>query len=510
LVALAAHSARAAGDGQLRITVVDEETREPVAVRMELLDARGRIVRVRPEGAVVAGDSFYFDGETTLPVRPGSYTFLVEAGPEYVTRPGQLPKVERNADDSAEIAIGRRVDMRHEGWYAGDLDVELPLDGLPLVMRARGMSFAPVAAKVNDHGRCRTLKLQAKAGASATEAPASTLLYGPWATLDYRRGGGLIAVGAGELADVCSRKADEPSLASAAAAHDAGALVAVLSPSAWELPIWIAAGKVDAVQILNRVARADAAGVEAEGRPRETTLFPGKTGQGRYDESIYHHLLNCGLRLPPAAGSGAGAEGAAAKRRGGATGGAMLGSNRVYVHCGDACTRESWLAGLRAGRVVVTNGPLLRPLVEGQPPGEVFPLDRGERREFQVALNLAFYEKTQVEYLEIVKNGRSEHQVRLDELAQRAGRLPPVEFDGSGWFLIRAVTNSQQYYQFASSGPYYVESNYKPRISRASVQYFIDWLDAAAKEFADSEATLAEIESARPFWNELLAKATDD
>ena len=108
----------------------------------------------------------------------------------------------------------------------------------------------------------------------------------------------------------------------------------------------------------------------------------------------------CGF--PPAAGSGTG------------TNRSPLGTNRVYVHCGDELSQENWLSGLRAGRVVVTNGPLLRTTVEGQPPGHVFHLDEGQSHQFQIALSLSFYEKAPVEYLEIVKNGRVEYEVRLD------------------------------------------------------------------------------------------------
>jgi hypothetical protein len=160
--------------------------------------------------------------------------------------------------------------------------------------------------------------------------------------------------------------------------------------------------------------------------------------------------------------------------------------------------------------VSVTNGPLLRVKVEGHPPGHVFQLEQGEKREFQIGLELAFYEATQVEYLEIVKNGQAIHQIRVDEFPKKAGRLPPVPFDGSGWFLVRAVTNNSNVYQFATTGPFYVEANYQPRISRASVQYFLDWLDDAAKKFAGNAAVLADIEAARPFWKELLAKANAD
>ena len=52
-------------------------------------------------------------------------------------------------------------------------------------------------------------------------------------------------------------------------------------------------------------------------------------------------------------------------------------------------TYEGWWEGLRAGRVVVTNGPLLRPRVNGELPGHVFRSQSGEVIELTVQLNLA-------------------------------------------------------------------------------------------------------------------------
>ena len=149
----------------------------------------------------------------------------------------------------------------------------------------------------------------------------------------------------------------------------------------------------------------------------------------------------------------------------------------MYVHCGDEFSTERVVGGLDDGQVFVTNGPLLRPMVEGQPPGYVFHLERSGPLELEIGLNLAT--RVPVEYLQIVKNGDVEQEVRLDEFAAQGGKLPPVEFDDSGWFLVRAVTNNMKNYQFASSGPYYVERAGKPRVSRASVQFFLDWIAAA-------------------------------
>jgi hypothetical protein len=81
---------------------------------------------------------------------------------------------------------------------------------------------------------------------------------------------------------------------------------------------------------------------------------------------------------------------------------------------------------------------------------------------------------------------------------------------------VRAVTTNQRTYQFASSGPYYVEKGGRPRVSRRSAQFFLDWIAAAESRIrqlpelddAARNALLAEQELARRYFEELLAAAT--
>ena len=58
-------------------------------------------------------------------------------------------------------------------------------------------------------------------------------------------------------------------------------------------------------------------------------------------------------------------------------------------------------------------------------------------------------------------------------------------FNTSGWFTVRAVTNNTQNYQFAMSGPYYVERDGKPRVSRRSAEFFLEWIAAAEKRIRE-------------------------
>ena len=437
-------------DGEVQIDVVDAATGQPIAARIHLSSGRqaapSNAAKARPKrplrlnipGSAEFGGHFYIDGITTLPLNVGQYTFELEATPEYLNRTGQF-EIQRHADDSKRLEMKRFVDLEKEGWYGGDLDVNRRAKDLPLIMRAEGLRVVP--------------------NVDVEKLPADR----PW-DID-------------------------------------GHLIAGV-PYAWNLPVWLANDELDAIALIHRHSLRD--GVvdnETDGRPRDKTFFPGSRGNGRWSETVYYHVLNCGLRMPPVAGSGSGANNN------------PVGTNRVYVFCGSQFSEAAWWQGLAAGRVFVTNGPLLRPSVEGEPPGFAFQTTVGKPLTLEIGLNLAT--RVPVEYLQIIKNGMVEAEVRLADWKDRKGKLPPVTFDDAGWFLVRAVTSNPQTYQFASTGPYYVEQDGKPRVSRKSVQFFLDWIDANEARIKklpgldpiELAKQLAEQGSAREFFTALLAEA---
>jgi hypothetical protein len=204
------------------------------------------------------------------------------------------------------------------------------------------------------------------------------------------------------------------------------------------------------------------------------------------------------LRIPPSAGSASGVLPN------------PVGYNRVYVHCGEDFTCDNWFAGLKAGRVVITNGPMLRPLVNGQLPGHVFTADEGETVTLDIGLSLSLREK--VDYLEIVQDGKVVHEVRLDQFAKDGGKLPPLKFERSGWMLVRAVTNHPETFRFAMTGPYYVEIGYEKRISKGSAQFFLDWIFDRARQIKledgeEQASVMAYHRAARDFWQKLVEEA---
>jgi len=159
----------------------------------------------------------------------------------------------------------------------------------------------------------------------------------------------------------------------------------------------------------------------------------------------------------------------------------------------------------------------LRPSVEGQAPGHVFNADAGQSVELLIALTLSTRDK--IRYLDVVKNGRIEFDANLDEFKAAGGKLPPIKFTESGWFLVRAVTDNTKTYRYATTAPYFVEVGYQPRISRSAVQFFLDWTNKRADEIAkvvgSNESPAIKtvrgyVDAAQAYWQGLGDKANAD
>lgn len=491
---LSTNSFGAALEGEVEVTVIDKETGEEVAVRMHLKDSRHR--PVIPRGTVAWKDHFVFDGKILLKLRAGAYTFEIERGPEYRVRTGHF-MIERGAEDSHTLEMERFVDMKKERWWSGELHVHRPLKDIELLMRAEDLHVAPVITWWNKNNIW-----------AETDAPESLLtqfdtnrFYHVMAGEDEREGGALLYFNLDKPLPIqdADREVPSPIKFLDMARERPSAHIDIEKPFWWDMPTWVATGKIDSIGLANNhMCRSEVLGTEAWGKPRDTKFYPGTHGNGRWTQDIYYHLLNCGLRIPPSAGSASGVLPN------------PVGYNRVYVYCEGELTYDKWFEGLRAGQVVVTNGPLLRPRVNGELPGHVFTAAAGEAIELQATLNLSIREK--VEYLEIIKNGRVEREVRLSEYKESGGRLPAIKFEESGWLLVRAVTNNRDTFRFASTGPYYVEIGQQPRISKASAQFFYDWVYERARRVKIEEAEKREEvikhhRAARDYWQDLVDRA---
>ena len=268
----------------------------------------------------------------------------------------------------------RFVDMRKEGWYSGDLHIHRPPKDIPLLMQAEDLDIAPVITWWNERHVWKGDEVPDPKPIRTRNGGFYQLLAGE----DERGGGALMYFNLPHPLPLPARTQREyPPMAKflqmakqmAPTCH-----VDIEKPFWWDVPVWIALGLTDSIGLANNHMQRDGMlANEAWGKPRDSKLYPGPLGNGQWSEDIYYHLLNCGVRIAPSAGSASGVLPN------------PVGYNRVYVHCGSQLDYQTWWEGLRAGRVIVTNGPLIRPLVNGKLPGHVFLRQRGQHRRISIA-----------------------------------------------------------------------------------------------------------------------------
>jgi Tol biopolymer transport system component len=239
-------------------------------------------------------------------------------------------------------------------------------------------------------------------------------------------------------------------------AHEQGALVGYVHPLesvpdpekdavTFELPADVALGKVDYIEVVGFSDHKSTA-------------------------AVWYKLLNCGFRLPTAAGTDF--MGNYASLRG------PIGLNRVYAEAPAGSLKlEPWLESIKAGRTFATNGPLLRFELELKTPGGEVKLDKQEDVFFRAALGSI----VAVDHLQIVCNGKVARELGLSadhRTAYVEGKLP---LESSGWCLLRAFSDKAEYpildlYPYATTSPVYVSMAGAPLRSTEDARYFVAWM----------------------------------
>jgi len=275
--------------------------------------------------------------------------------------------------------------------------------------------------------------------------------------------------------------------------------VDIEKPFWYDAPVWLASEQVDSIGIAhNHMHRSGAMTNEAWGRARDNERFRGPQGNGHWTQEIYYHALNCGLRVPPSAGSASGVLPN------------PVGYNRAYVHLDGELSYEKWWDGLKAGRVFVSNGPLLRCRANGQWPGHVFKAPAGQS--IEISFDAALDSRDPIAAIEIIQNGRIARTISASEW-KRTGSFGKLPFNESGWFLVRAMADVPETFRFASTGPFYVELGSTPqRISKASAQFFLDWVRerSARIKLSDprqQDEVMHYHRAAEKLWQDKLAQA---
>ena len=232
-----------------------------------------------------------------------------------------------------------------------------------------------------------------------------------------------------------------------------------------ELPVDVALGKVDYMEILGFSDHQATAGV-------------------------WYRLLNLGFRIPAAGGTDAMAD--YAMLRG------PVGMNRTYVSVPNGpLDYKAWLANLKAGRSFATNGPLLEFTLGSVPVGETLALDAAQG----VAFSARVRSIVPLDAAQVVCNGKLVQELVLDAARQEGAVTGTLPVAASGWCLLRAFTKAAEYpvldnFVYATTSPVYVSIAGQAPRSPEDARYFIAWIEH-----------LAQATAAYPDWNSAAEKS---
>lgn len=475
------------------LTIRDKTSNRPMPARVHLKDAAGKAHK--PPVFPFWFDHFVCPGEARVELAPGQWTLEVEHGPEFSAHRAQFV-VLAGVATNINVRLDRFVDLASEGWWSGELHVHRSPSDAELLMSAEDLHVAQFITWWNQQSLW------------SNAPPANPLRHfdgNRFAHLmageDEREGGALLYFNLKRPLEITTATRHFPSslvYAEQARQHP-GVWIDMEKPFWWDFPLWVASGLCDSVGLANNhMNRGGMYNGEAWGKPRDLAKFPSPQGNGFWTQEIYYHALNCGIRIPPSAGSASGVLPN------------PVGYNRVYVYTGPELTYEKWWEGLRAGRSFVSNGPLLRCRANGKYPGEVFTVTEGQPIEIEI--DAVLDGRDPVPALEIVQDGRVVRSITASANGQRAS-LGRLNFSRSGWFLVRAISRVPTTFRFASTAPFFVEvGEKKRRISKVSAQFFLDWVQEGIGRvrLPDGEqknAVLAYHQRTEKFWREVLAQA---
>jgi TolB protein len=225
-----------------------------------------------------------------------------------------------------------------------------------------------------------------------------------------------------------------------------------------ELPVDVALGKVDYIEVLGFSDHKSTA-------------------------AVWYRLLNCGFRLPTAAGTDAMANFASLR--------GPVGLNRVYTNVPNGPLNiEAWLSSLKQGHTFATNGPLLEFTLGGRALGDELRLPAGENK---VKVTAWLRSIVPIDHLEVVCNGRVVRDLKLTGDRETADVEDAIPISTSGWCLLRAWSDKAEdpmldAYPYATTSPIYVTVAGSVAKPAEDAAYFIAWIDRMIQDAKSNQS----------------------
>jgi len=526
-----------ASEHTFSLTVIDDATAAPVPCRVSLTDAEGRSIPLtthEPSAAVSYDVTNWINPQSieqhttlatfpaTASLEPGEYRLRVSRGQAWLAH--DQPFTVINTDVELTVRLTQFVDPASRGWYSGDTHLHRTIDELRTVIQAEDLNVAlPLTYWVT-----QSATPPASGDKNQESIPPAELIevdpthviwprsteYEIFTVGDTRHTlGALFVLGHREplqqTVPPWTPLIEHVRTAEPQAAFDTDKLD---WPFAMLLPAIAPGALVELAN--NHLWETDFAFRQwnSEAPPFLRPPFGGKSGGERawldYTLGMYYTLLDCGLRLPPSAGTASGVHPVPA------------GFGRVYVHCPDGFSYERWLAGLKAGRSVVSTGPFLTATVDGQDPGHVFSLprpdthaaDKSSASAIELPVAIELITATPAVFAELIVNGRPDVLLRpanepLPDGGYRSTFQTTARVDRSGWIAVRCFEDREGgRIRFAHTAPWYVEVDEEPvRIAGEKKRYLVDRMTVEIERSRGvvSDEALEEYQQALDFYEQL-------
>ncbi|HEY7098292.1 MAG TPA: CehA/McbA family metallohydrolase [Terriglobales bacterium] len=251
---------------------------------------------------------------------------------------------------------------------------------------------------------------------------------------------------------------------------------------ALELPVDVALGKVDYIEVLGFSDHKSTA-------------------------DVWYRLLNCGFHLPTGAGSDTMANFASLR--------GPVGLTRVYAKVPKGpLDMRSWLESLKQGRTFATNAPLLGLSLEGKEPGDELPLPAGKNN---VKLSAWMRSIVPIDHLQVICNGDIVRDLPIEPDHETADVQDTIELSRSGWCVLRAFSDKAEHpildiYPYGTTSPIYITVAGSKPDAKKDAAFFIAWIDrlteyASANKDWDTDAektqTLGLLGRARKIYEKL-------
>lgn len=225
-------------------------------------------------------------------------------------------------------------------------------------------------------------------------------------------------------------------------------------------------------------------------------------------EHVWYKLLNCGLRIPAAAGTDAMANYSSLR--------GPVGLNRVYVKAEETLDANVFEAKLKGGKSFVTNGPIVGLKVENAESGESITINpKGQSLAYTGFLR----SNVPVDHVEVIWNGEVIATHSLKGPTNSVDFKGTIKVKGSGWVLLRAWSDQGHpdlldLYPYASTNPIYIQASEKNLQQQISAAYFLKWVtriedkinELTFRSEAEKQWVLKDIQQAKSFYQNLVNK----